>query len=198
MVPVPTPLHPLPERLDGEDLVLRIWRESDIPALTDLVARNIEHLRPWMSWVAAEPLSPTERGEQVVTWRSQWRDGADAIYGVFVDGEPVGGAGLHRRRGPSGLEIGYWVDQRHCGRGIATRAAGALTATALRHPGIMFVEIHHDKANHASARIPAKLGYAYLGERADEVRAPAEVGVDCAWRMSAASWSAGHSMRPTS
>ena len=54
---------------------------------------------------------------------------SDYEYGVFLaDGSVVGGCGLHRRIGPSALEIGYWVHVAHTRRGIATAAAGALTA----------------------------------------------------------------------
>jgi ribosomal-protein-serine acetyltransferase len=48
------------------------------------------------------------------------------------------------------------------------------------------VEIHHDAANVASGRIPAKLGYARLGERpaADlQPAAPGEVGTDVVWQF---------------
>lgn len=182
-------VSPLPAQVDGDGVLLRLWQESDVPALAALVERNLEHLRPWMPWIAAEPLSTTQRTDLVRQWQEQWQNGEDAVYGIFLGGEPIGGTGLHRRRGAHGLEIGYWVDVAHCGQGVATRAARTLTAAALAQPGITFVEIHHDKANQASARVPAKLGYTLVGESPDHVDAPGEVGIDCAWRFTA---TAGH------
>jgi hypothetical protein len=51
----------LPERIDGSDgLVLRRWEVSDAEALGEAIAQSIDHLRPWMAWVAQEP-EPIER-----------------------------------------------------------------------------------------------------------------------------------------
>lgn len=52
------------------------------------------------------------------------------------------------------------------------------------------MEIHHDKANLASRGVPRKLGYRLIGERPDAVDAPAEVGIDCIWRMDRSVWAA--------
>jgi RimJ/RimL family protein N-acetyltransferase len=86
------------------------------------------------------------------------------------------------------LEIGYWIDKDHTNQGIATEVARALTSAALSVPDVTFVEIHHDKANIASSRVPQKLGYAFVAETQDEVTSPGEIGIDCGWRMEAANW----------
>lgn len=77
--------------------------------------------------------------------------------------------------------------------GSAPKAARALTSAALALPGITHVEIHHDRANEASAAIPRRLGYRLVGEAADEPVAPGEVGIEWRWRMTEAEWAA---MRP--
>lgn len=178
----------LPERVEAPGLSLRRWLTSDVDALSAVVEANLEHLRPWMPWIAFEPLSRAERIELGRTWEERWLEGGDVTFAIELDGVIVGSAGLHRRQGPGTLEIGYWVDARHTGRGIATKAAAALTEAALGVPGTTRVEIHHDKANAASARVPAKLGYELVGETADEPSAPGEVGIDCCWRMTAERW----------
>ena len=50
-------------------------------------------------------------------------------------------------------------------------------------PDIERVEIHHDKANIASAGVPRSLGYTFAGETLDAVTSPGEVGIDCRWVM---------------
>ena len=82
--------------------------------------------------------------------------------GVFLADEVIGGSGLHRRRGPHGLEIGYWVHIDHTRCGYASEVAAAMTTTAFTIDGIERVEIHHDKANVASAGVPRRLGFAPL------------------------------------
>jgi RimJ/RimL family protein N-acetyltransferase len=73
-------------------------------------------------------------------------------------------------------------------RGIATAAARLLTDTAFALPGVEYVEIHHDRANAASRAVPRRLGYELVGERPDPREAPAEVGIDCTWRIARAAW----------
>ena len=95
-----------------------------------------------------------------------------------------------RRIGKKGLEIGYWVHPFFTGQGFATRAAQALTTLGLSVRGVSHVEIHHDKANLASGRVPLKLGFELVGERPVEAVAPGETGVHCIWRTDRARWTA--------
>jgi RimJ/RimL family protein N-acetyltransferase len=173
----------LPDRIEADDVVLRRWLTTDAEALSAAVAASDGHLRPWMPWMAAEPLSPAAREGLLSRWQREWEAGGDSVLGLFVDGAAAGSFGLHRRRGPETLEIGYWVHVAHLRLGLATRAAGLLSEAALAVPGITRVEIHHDKANTASAGVPQRLGYEFVGERPDRPEAPGEVGIDCVWRL---------------
>ncbi len=178
----------LPEVVEAAGLKLRAWRAADVEALGEAVTRNLEHLRPWMAWVADEPLTVSDRLALIEGWARQREAGGDVVYGVIRDGEVLGGTGLHRRPGPGGLEIGYWIDRERTGRGIATEVTRAMTTAALAVDGIHFVEIHHDRANVASGRIPARLGFTFVGEAPSEVTAPGQEGVDCTWRVQADEW----------
>ena len=62
-------------------------------------------------------------------------------------------------------------------------------------PEITHVEIHHDKTNVASAGVPRKLGFAFIGEFPDDAKAPAETGISCHWRMDRERWRETHSQR---
>jgi len=181
-------VSPLPERVEGPKLLLRRWTIEDLSEMTALISRNVEHLRPWMPWVANEPLQREERRDLLERWEREWREGGDLVLAIVLGGRLVGGTGLHRRSGPRGLEIGYWVDKDHLGQGIASEAAKMLTSAALSLPAVSFVEIHHDKANVRSAKIPARLSYSLVGESKDVASAPAEIGIDCTWRMTEDVW----------
>lgn len=177
------PVNRLPEQIEADGVVLRRWTIDDASALQRAVAESEEHLRPWMPWMAAEPLELEARRTLIDRWQHNWEAGGDSVLGVYVDGEVAGSTGLHRRRGPEALEIGYWIHVDFLRRGLATKAAATLTEAALALPEINAVEIHHDRANQISARIPQALGFRFLGEKPDTPEAPAEVGVDWAWRM---------------
>jgi ribosomal-protein-serine acetyltransferase len=188
----------LPERLIGPDgLLLRRWLPEDADALSAAIAESSEHLQPWMAWVVGEPLTPQERRAMLVGFERDWRDGGDVLLGIFLDGGVVGGCGLHRRIARDGLELGYWLHPHFTGRGLATSAARVLTDASLRLPGITHVEIHHDKANFASAGVPRRLGFWLVDELPDEIEAPAEAGIECEWRMEGDRW-ASRGMGPSS
>lgn len=155
--------------------MLRRWLREDAEVLGVAVTESIEHLRPWMPWVAHEPLPIRERRALIKGWERDWLAGGDAVMGVFLNGAVAGGCGLHHRIGPGGLEIGYWTHPLFLRTGIATSAARLLTDAAFEQTDITHVEIHHDKANEASAGIPRKLGFRFVREFQDGPEAPAEV-----------------------
>jgi ribosomal-protein-serine acetyltransferase len=181
-------MHALPARIETERLVLRTWVTTDAPQMSAAVAANLEHLRRWMPWAADEPLAMPDRIVLIEKWQAEHQAGGDTVYGIFLDGVPIGGTGLHRRLGPNVLEIGYWIHHEHVGRGFATEAARALTATAFTITGIDRVEIHHDKANSASGAIPQKLGFTLVGEAPRKPVAPAETDTELQWVITGDEW----------
>jgi RimJ/RimL family protein N-acetyltransferase len=153
-----------------------------------------------MPWIAFEPKSVQDRRAQIVQWEEDRAAGGDVVLGIWERpptpggdlraGSPrlVGGTGLHRRVGPDGLEIGFWIHVDDVGRGLATRAARLATDLAFSVPGVEFVEIHHDAANPTSGRVAEKLGYTLAREVEHEAEAPAEIGIERQWRIGARDW----------
>jgi len=154
----------LPERVETRRLVLRPYAPGDGPALKQAIDDNLDHLKAWMPWAAAEP-SPLEAiEERVGAFAANFEAGPDWPYAIFVRGETAiaGSTGIHARIGPNALEIGYWIDRRLTRRGYATEAAAAMTATAFGAPAVERVEIRCDPRNAASAAIPRRLGYRHV------------------------------------
>jgi ribosomal-protein-serine acetyltransferase len=177
----------LPERIDGRGIVLKRWRESDAEALVAAVTESAEHLRSWVAWMAAEPLSVGQRRTMLAQREQEWLDGGDVALAVMAEGRVAGGCGLHRLN-PGTLEVGYWIHSAFLRRGLATAASALLTDAAFAVTGIEHVEINHDKANLASAGIPRRLGFEFVGEHPNEQPAPSDVGIDFRWRMSRVAW----------
>jgi len=163
-----------PEEIPAGPILLRRWRLEDAPALNRAIQDSFDHVHPWMPWAAERPSL-----EHTQAWIA--RPDNDFTYGMFSGGEVAGGCGLHGRRGPHVLEIGYWVAVHHVGKGYARAAAGALTEAALALPEIDHVEIRCDEANLASAAVPRRLGYRLERVEPDEVLAPAETGRSMIW-----------------
>ena len=96
-------------------------------------------------------------------------------------GPVLGLVGVHRRIGPGGLEIGYWVHAKYARRGLISAAARAVTDAALALPEVSRVEIHCDVTNTASAGVPRKLGYRLARVDEKDIEAPAETGRQQIW-----------------
>ena len=179
----------LPEIVEGSSgLLLRRWAVTDAGRLDRAISESLEHLRPWMPWIAQEPMASKRRTELIRGWENDWKLGGDVYLGVFLAQRVAGSCGLHRRIAPDGLEIGYWIHPAFLRRGLATEVARILTTAGLSVPGISHVEIHHNKANRASAAIPQRLDYELVAEVPDEPVAPAEIGIACHWRMTQDEW----------
>ena len=178
---------------DGE-LTLRPWSVDDAPALAAAVADSVEHLRPWMEWIAAEPQTVAQRRRWIAQCERDRAAGGALVLGAFAGAGAgvAGGCGLHQRLGSGGLEIGYWIHPGFLRRGLATAASRLLTSAAFRLPGISFVEIHHDKANVASGGVPRKLGFELVGETPEPPTAPGEMGIECRWRIERDVWLRQH------
>lgn len=178
----------LPEQAEGYGVVLRRWRPADAQLLHDAVVESREHLRPWMAWIAQEPVSVERRRAMLELWELEWEHGGGVNYAILVGQQVAGSCGFHKRRGPGVLEIGYWVHPSFARRGVATASARVLTDLAFTLPDVDKVQIHHDKANSASAAVPRRLGYVFAGEKPDKRSAPAELGIDCTWDITRERW----------
>lgn len=178
----------LPDVVVAGDVELRKPVVEYARLYVDAVTASVDHLRPWMPWIASEPMTVAQREDLIRTWLNSWNAGTDFHYSMFVGDTLVGATGFHVRRGPRTLEIGYWVHVDHAGRGIATATSRALTSVACATGEVDDVQIWHDKANTASGAIPRKLGYVLDREEPKEPEAPGESGVMCVWRMPVDKW----------
>jgi RimJ/RimL family protein N-acetyltransferase len=171
-----------PAELHGPIVILRRYRLTDRDALWDSIATSHDHLRPWMPWAQAPP---TEESVLAFLIPAVEDFGAEHPAGYAItlaeSGRFAGGCGLMPRIGPGALEIGYWLDVRVVGRGLATEAVALLTNTALTIDGADRVEIHCDQANVRSAAVPERLGYRLDRIEDDEIAAPGESGRSMIW-----------------
>jgi RimJ/RimL family protein N-acetyltransferase len=135
-----------------------------------------------MPW-ASEPPTRKSLAEFVAKTGAEAGSQVEMGFGLFdAGGELVGALGLHGRRGPDVLEIGYWIRSDRTGRGYATAAARALTDAVWEHfPHVEQVQIRCDRANRASAAIPPKLGYRLAGEEPSEIVAEGQTGSQLVW-----------------
>ncbi len=77
--------------------MIRSWEPDDAPLLHAAITASVDHLRPWMPWIAFEPQTVEERRDLIEQWRNDAADGKDHVYGVFLaeTAEAVGGTASH-------------------------------------------------------------------------------------------------------
>ena len=164
-------------------LTLRPWTDADVPALTAAVNANLGHLRPFLPW-AREAVSEQSQREFVAAAAAAWVEGREWVFGILRGAAPIGAIGLHTRRGPGVLEIGYWLAADEQGKGIVTQAAAALVEVAFA-AGAAQVDICCDEANVRSSAVPRRLGFTLVDVETRPVEAPGETGRHQVWSLRA-------------
>jgi RimJ/RimL family protein N-acetyltransferase len=156
------------ELLRTQRLLLRHWEESDLPAFFDLYSRE-----DVMRWLGPHPrrvlATPGEARERLQRWHTRER-GLDLPLGLWAivplplriqQPPPVGTIPLlplTDAGGPTGLiEVGWHLHPDHQGRGLATEAANAVLATAVK-AGMGRVLALADPDNIPSQAVATRLG----------------------------------------
>lgn len=152
-------------RLDiGDGLAVRPVRATDAEELYAVALANREHLRPWMPWAIDLRPATSEAFVRSALAQEARDDGFQGV--VERRGTIVGVAGFHRvDQGNRATSVGYWIAARHQGRGVATRAVGALVGHAFDELGLHRVELAARHDNHRSRAVAERLGFRLEGVR---------------------------------
>jgi RimJ/RimL family protein N-acetyltransferase len=169
----------LPDRIDLENGTYVRWvTVDDAEAIARAVGESLDHLRPWMPWADARSAEAEFQRGRLRNQPQQRERAEEWQYGLFstIDDAFLGAFGLMTRRGPRTLEIGYWLHVDAGNRGLATRAALALTEAGRQLEGVDRMIIVCDEANVRSAAIPKRLGYTLERVERRPPEAPGETG----------------------
>jgi ribosomal-protein-serine acetyltransferase len=137
---------------------LRLLEEADADELYALVDGERAHLSRWLPWAAEQDLEGTL--EFIRLTRRQLADNSGFTVAIVRDGAIAGLAGvepldwIHRS-----ASIGYWLGERHQGRGTMTRAVAALVEHAVSVWELNRIEIRAAVGNARSRAIPERLGF---------------------------------------
>ena len=116
--------------LTGEGFILRKWTREDANSLVRhanniRIARNLRDGFP-------HPYTPrdAEKWIEMVLNNSD-----DLIFAIDVNGEACGGIGLHGGKDVYrfNAEVGYWLSEKHWGKGIMTAAVRLLVEFGFTH-----------------------------------------------------------------
>lgn len=159
-------------------VAIRLVAETDAKALADLLIRNRPFLAPW------DPVRDetyfTSVGQRDLLAQSLRRFAAGAEWPGLItdDGETVGRVNLNNvvRGAFCSADLGYWVDQQHNGRGVATAAVGAVVDIAFAELGLHRVQAGTLLHNVGSQRVLERNGFTTIGV------APAYIKIGGRWQ----------------
>ena len=155
-----------PDRIELDDAAfLRLYTPDDALIVFETVDRERERLRPWLPWVD-ETRGPEDTRsfiEQTIS-----TEGGEYGYGIWADDGFAGGIGLHTEPRDRCAMIGYWIDARHEGRGLVTKAARALIEVAFRDLSMHRVWLTVDRENIRSRAVAERLGLRREGVRRED------------------------------
>ena len=132
---------------------------------------------PMLLWV----LSPWPEAE-VRRWvnRSLWRGHTGFRLGIFLkDGPLVGVVGLF----PDPVNVMYFIDPDHWGRGYVTEAMQAFLDWAVPYFALTEIEADHFADNPASGCVLEKLGFTRIGTGMGTSRARPDPAPNVIWRL---------------
>ncbi len=176
----PSVLIPIPDRIEGERVVLRPYVSSDVPALFKLINASRKHLFPWLPWADSDHRTLDDTRAFVARATASWTLRTSLIVGIFdkKTGRLLGGSGLHVCKGSSidwdipALMIGYWLGKPHEGKGYVAETVQLLTRVAFDEFKVKRLEIRCDEHNVRSARVMERAGFVREGLLRNDSRTP--------------------------
>ena len=172
-VPSGTAFRHLRDGLLGSRVIVRLWRDSDAPALFTAIDDARSHLKPWMEWVDRHQEVADTRDYITRTLLEFTRREA-LVLGIFdrADNQTVlGSTGYHNIDWTvPAFEIGYWIVPAAEGQGYVSEAVALLTDFALSEFSANRISIHCDPRNERSRRVAERLGYQFEGRLRNRAR----------------------------
>jgi ribosomal-protein-alanine N-acetyltransferase len=149
--------------ISGDGLFLRTPSLADYPAWAELRAESRTFLTPWEPTWPADDLTRTAFRRRVRRYQSEIRD--DHAYPFFIfrqaDSVLLGGITLSNvtRGMTQTATIGYWMGERHAGRGGMSRAVRAVVPFAFGALHLHRLEAACLPHNAASMRLLENVGF---------------------------------------
>ena len=148
-----------PPQLTTERLLLRPFRTQGDPEIVQQIlqcreiaanTRTIQH-----------PYPPGAALEWIRTLAGTWESGQGVVFAICeIDSPdcPIGAIGLHLEPEHESAEMGYWIDEKWWGRGVATEAAARVVQFGFEDLALQKIHAHHLGNNLASGKVLSRAG----------------------------------------
>lgn len=144
---------------------LGLVERRHVAELDTLWQDNADRLREWEPW-AGEDGALDDPSGWIRYCLDRFAQGSAVFCFILRDDAPVGTVGLWLELDRTLGSIGYFVDAKHEGEGLVTRAAGRMVEYALEERDVRRLEIGAAAGNARSRAVPERLGFSL--DRIDE------------------------------
>lgn len=145
-------------KLDSGDLVPQLASIGHAKAHQEACRDSQKYLGNFLTW--ATHLNHWDF-QKHLTWLRQHEKNSEFFpsYAFMLGQKMASFAGFGQGHDFLGKQIVYWTNQRYRGCGIGKEVTAFLMDKAFLQLGAQYLEIHVDKSNKASERIPESLGF---------------------------------------
>jgi len=144
---------------------IRVVSADDAEAFAELLTRNRAFLAPWDPVRDDAYFTVDGQRDLLAQCLRRLRQGIDWPGVITVDGAPVGRVNLNNliRGAFCSADLGYWVDQAHTGRGVATAAVAAVVRLAFTELDLHRVQAGTLLHNRGSQKVLERNGFTRVG-----------------------------------
>lgn len=150
--------------LHGRRVYLRPLNLNDFESWREVRRRCADWLTKWEP-LAVRGQPDTVEDRQAFSARCSMRSremqlGTSYSFGIFIDGAFSGEINLNsvHRGAQQSAYVGYWIDEKHAGRGYMPESVVVIMAFAFEQLHLHRLQISVIPRNHASRRVAEKLG----------------------------------------
>lgn len=147
----------------NNDISLKPLRFKDATDFYNLINRNRDYLKEWLTWV--DKVKEVNDSREFIKFTlKQAQDDMGFQAAIWYKGSLAGVIGFynynHENREAS---IGYWIGEEFRGKGIMSRTTKAIVNYGFTEMNLNRIEIRCAEYNLASQSIPKKLGFTQEG-----------------------------------
>jgi len=154
---------PLPPRLEGERIFLRLPEMRDAAEWCLTIQKNKNFLKPWSPSSAIRHIHKKGFAARHALWRFDSRSGVAHVFFIFERDTQklIGGITLGNiiRGAGQMATLGYWMDEDMTGKGYMTEAVGVVGRFAFETLGLHRLQAGCLLDNAASHRVLFKNGF---------------------------------------
>jgi len=149
--------------IETERLLLRPPQLGDEVALHRAITHSLKELQPWVVWANNPRLTTTMHFVEsaVKRWALENQSNLPMVITHKEDERLIGCTGFNEKSNPSVpfYELGYWLDTRYTGRGLATEFTTALTRYAFEKLKAKRVQLSIQAENTKSINVAKRCGF---------------------------------------